>query len=85
MKARALGNADAFEGTETTFLGHKIASPIWLAPTAYHKFAHPEGELATARACSNTKTLQCLSHYSHYSIEDVAEVSTNNILISQAY
>ena len=67
LKARALGNADAFEGTETTFLGHKMASPICIAPTAFHKLAHPDGELATARAADSTKTLQCLSSWSNCS------------------
>ena len=38
--------------TETTVLGHKISSPICLAPTAMQKMAHPEGECATSRAAA---------------------------------
>ena len=33
----------------TTILGNKIDFPICVAPTALHKFAHPDGEVATAK------------------------------------
>src|SRR5262245_40819579 len=36
----------------TTVLGTEVASPIQLAPTAYQKLAHRDGELATARAAA---------------------------------
>ena len=42
-----------FEGTETTFLGELIKTPISIASTAFHKMAHPDGEIATARAANN--------------------------------
>src|SRR5687767_5574458 len=32
----------------TTVLGTTVATPILIAPTAYHRLAHPDGELATA-------------------------------------
>ena len=35
--------------TSTTILGERIDFPVCLAPTAAHKMAHPDGELATAR------------------------------------
>jgi (S)-2-hydroxy-acid oxidase len=35
LKARALTNADNWEGTQTSILGHKISSPICIAPTAF--------------------------------------------------
>ncbi|KAK7290744.1 hypothetical protein RIF29_05382 [Crotalaria pallida] len=39
----------------TTVLGCNIFSPIMIAPTAMHKLAHPEGEVATAKvAACNT-------------------------------
>ena len=85
LKARALGNADAFENTETTILGHKIKSPICLAPAAFHKLAHPEGEKATARAAERTGTLQCLSSWSNYSLEEVAEAAPDGLRIFQVY
>ncbi|KAI6691589.1 hypothetical protein NL676_028417 [Syzygium grande] len=36
----------------TTILGYNVAAPIMIAPTALHKLAHPEGEVATARAAA---------------------------------
>lgn len=35
--------------TATTILGHKINSPICVAPTAFHGMAHDDAEKATAR------------------------------------
>jgi 4-hydroxymandelate oxidase len=45
----------------TTVLGHPWAHPIAVAPTAFHKLATPEGELATATAAALTETTYCLS------------------------
>uniref|UniRef100_M1C3K8 (S)-2-hydroxy-acid oxidase n=1 Tax=Solanum tuberosum TaxID=4113 RepID=M1C3K8_SOLTU len=36
----------------TTILGHKTSAPIMIAPTAKHKLAHHEGEVATARGAA---------------------------------
>ncbi|MEV0384942.1 aminotransferase class I/II-fold pyridoxal phosphate-dependent enzyme [Nonomuraea sp. NPDC050643] len=36
--------------TKTEILGRVWAAPIGIAPLAYHTLAHPEGEVATARA-----------------------------------
>ncbi|THG06712.1 hypothetical protein TEA_029495 [Camellia sinensis var. sinensis] len=41
----------------TTVLGFKISMPIMIAPTAMQKMAHPEGEVATARAASAAGTI----------------------------
>ncbi|KAH7846176.1 hypothetical protein Vadar_010801 [Vaccinium darrowii] len=41
----------------TTILGHPISAPIMIAPTSFHKLAHPEGEVATARAAAACKTI----------------------------
>jgi (S)-2-hydroxy-acid oxidase len=60
--------------TSSTMLGTPVAMPVGFAPTAAHKLAHPDGELASARATSEAKTLMCLSTLSTYSIEEVAEV-----------
>ncbi|EEC78044.1 hypothetical protein OsI_17480 [Oryza sativa Indica Group] len=38
-------------------LGYNISMPIMIAPTALHKLAHPEGELATARAAAAAETI----------------------------
>ncbi|XP_074577845.1 glycolate oxidase 3-like [Curcuma longa] len=55
----------------TTVLGFKISMPIMIAPTAMQKMAHPEGELATARAASAANTIMILSSWSTSSVEEV--------------
>ncbi|MGH2734632.1 MAG: alpha-hydroxy acid oxidase [Actinomycetota bacterium] len=61
--------------TATTFLGSDVALPVGLAPAAVHKLAHPDGELASARAARDAGVLMCLSTLSNYSIEEVAAAS----------
>jgi len=56
----------------TTVLGYKISMPIMVAPTAFQKMAHPEGEYATARAASAANTAMVLSSWSTSSVEEVA-------------
>jgi isopentenyl diphosphate isomerase/L-lactate dehydrogenase-like FMN-dependent dehydrogenase len=60
----------------TTVLGQEISMPILVAPTAFHQMAHPEGEVATARATGKADTVMILSTLSTCSLEDVlAEAS----------
>ena len=60
----------------TTVLGQKISFPVMIAPAGGHKVAHPEGELATARAASAAGTIMALSTSSNYSMEEVARAGT---------
>lgn len=62
--------------TSATILGQKVASPILIAPTAYHKLAHPEGESATARAAAEAGTIMTVSTLATTRLEDVASAST---------
>ncbi|KAK9228888.1 hypothetical protein WN944_021845 [Citrus x changshan-huyou] len=59
----------------TTILDYKISAPIIIAPTALHKLANPEGEVATARAAASCNTIMVLSFTSSSSIEEVAASS----------
>jgi isopentenyl diphosphate isomerase/L-lactate dehydrogenase-like FMN-dependent dehydrogenase len=47
--------------TATTVLGTKVSLPILIAPLALQRMAHPDGELATARAAAAAGTIMCLS------------------------
>jgi 4-hydroxymandelate oxidase len=58
----------------TTVLGEPWPFPIGLAPTAFHKLAHPDGELATARAAAGLGATMVLSTVSTIRLEDVAAV-----------
>ncbi|MGI8506319.1 MAG: alpha-hydroxy acid oxidase [Solirubrobacteraceae bacterium] len=42
-------------------LGRRRPHPVLIAPTAFQRLAHVEGELATARAAAATGTTMCLS------------------------
>ncbi len=52
-------------------LGARLAMPVQLAPTATQKMAHPDGELAAARAAAAAGIAYSLSTLSTVSIEDV--------------
>jgi 4-hydroxymandelate oxidase len=54
-------------------LGIECASPILIAPTAFHRLAHPDGEAATARAAARAGTILILSMASTTAVERVAE------------
>lgn len=56
----------------TTLLGYNLHSPIMIAPTGMHKLAHPEGEVATARAAAACNTIMVLSFSSMCTLEEVA-------------
>ncbi|MDR3003081.1 MAG: alpha-hydroxy-acid oxidizing protein [Acidovorax sp.] len=58
--------------TRSTLLGHTLESPILLAPVAYHRLVHPEGELATMRAVMALQTGMVVSTLSSHTLEDIA-------------
>jgi len=55
----------------TTVLGQRISMPIAIAPTAFHKLACPEGEIAAAKAAKAAGTLFILSSLSNTAMESV--------------
>jgi 4-hydroxymandelate oxidase len=55
-------------------LGRELALPIGIAPVAAQALAHPDGELAMARAAAEAGALFCLSTVSSRSLEEVAAV-----------
>lgn len=63
-----VGRVDA----RTTFLGAEVALPVATAPMAAHGLAHPDAEIATARAAAAARIPFTLSTVSSRSIEEVA-------------
>jgi 4-hydroxymandelate oxidase len=53
-------------------LGVRVPSPLLVAPTALHRMAHDEGEVATARAAGACELPMVLSSLSTCTIESVA-------------
>jgi L-lactate dehydrogenase (cytochrome) len=68
---RGVGTVDP----STTLLGRPLPLPLVLAPTGFTRMAHPEGELAVARAADRAGLPYTLSTLGTRSIEDVAAVS----------
>lgn len=70
-------------------LGSQASMPILIAPTAFHRLAHADGELATARAAALAGTIMIVSMASTTAIEDVAaaarEVAPDPALWFQLY
>ncbi|XP_037033494.1 peroxisomal (S)-2-hydroxy-acid oxidase GLO3-like [Bradysia coprophila] len=58
--------------TSTKVFEFNSSMPIGIAPTAMHKMAHDDGEIATAKAAGKLGTIFILSTLSTTSIEDVA-------------
>lgn len=68
---RVLGDLDG-AGAGTSLLGRRLAHPILLAPVAFQKLAHPDGEMATALAAAAQGAGMVLSSQSSVAVEDVA-------------
>lgn len=54
-----------------SLLGHRSPAPLVIAPMAFQRLAHPEGELATARAAAGLGLTMTLSTFSTVSLEEV--------------
>ncbi len=58
----------------TTVLGQPIALPLMVAPMASQRMAHPDGELATARAAAAAGTMMVVSTSTMVPIEEIGAV-----------
>jgi 4-hydroxymandelate oxidase len=63
----------------TVVLGEKIAMPVMVAPTAFHRLAHALGEIATVRAAGTAGTIMILSTLSNTAIEDVVAAASGPV------
>ncbi len=59
--------------------GTTLDYPILIAPTAYHKLVHADGELATVHAASLTRTWMTVSTQASVALEDIARTSTTTL------
>jgi isopentenyl diphosphate isomerase/L-lactate dehydrogenase-like FMN-dependent dehydrogenase len=57
--------------TATSVIGQDVSMPVLVAPTALHRLAHPEGEIATARGAAAVGTVMCLSTVSSASPAEI--------------
>lgn len=54
--------------------GHELGLPVLVAPMAYQRLAHPQGELALARAAAAAGSLYVASTLSTFTLEEIAGV-----------
>jgi isopentenyl diphosphate isomerase/L-lactate dehydrogenase-like FMN-dependent dehydrogenase len=59
--------------TATTVLGQELSMPLIVAPVAFQRVAHPDGELGMARAAHAAGTAMCLSTLATTAPAEVAE------------
>lgn len=76
LKPRVLVDVSRVD-TRIGLLGQSLEFPIVLAPTAYHKLAHPEGELATVRGAGAASATLIVSSYATTAIEQIANAATH--------
>jgi 4-hydroxymandelate oxidase len=57
---------------EVALLGSRASMPVLIAPTAFHRLAHPDGERATARAAAAAGTVMIASMAATVAIEEIA-------------
>src|ERR1700752_858301 len=75
LRPRAMINVQ-HRDLSVSILGDTLSLPICIAPSAFHKLMHPDGELATARAAGTAGTVMCLSIMSTVSLEEVAAAAS---------
>lgn len=61
--------------TACRLLDQELAFPLIVAPIAFQRMAHPDGEIGMARAVSRSGSLMVLSTTSTYSIASVSEAA----------
>jgi len=69
----------------TTVLGSDMALPVLVAPTAFQRMAHPEGETAMARGAAAAGAVMCLSTAATATIEEVAAAAPHGSRWFQLY
>ena len=83
LRPRVLADVSAID-TSITLFGETLPSPVLLAPVAYQRLFHDEGECAVARGASAAGAVYVMSTASNCTVEDVA-ASTNAPLWLQLY
>ncbi|MGD6965729.1 alpha-hydroxy acid oxidase [Rossellomorea vietnamensis] len=71
--------------TSINMFGKRISSPVMLAPIGVQTIAHPEGELAAARAASSMNTPFVVSTVSSYSMEEISKQMGSSMRWFQLY
>jgi 4-hydroxymandelate oxidase len=65
----------ATRNLELVLLGCRSSMPVLIAPTAFHRLAHPDGECATARAAASSGIIMIASMASTVAIDAIANAA----------
>lgn len=76
LRYRVLRDAST-QSLACSILGHRHDWPVLVAPTAFQRMAHPDGEVATARAADACRTAMVLSTLATTPMESVAAATTH--------
>lgn len=71
--------------TATTVLGAPVSMPVLVAPMAYQRLAHDDGERATARAAAACGTAMIVSTLATVSLEEVGTAAPSALRWFQLY
>lgn len=55
----------------TTVFGRNAAFPLGVSPAGLQAMAHPDGELATSRACARAGIPMAISSFANYAVADI--------------
>ena len=84
LRPRVLRDVAAVS-TATTVLGVEAPTPVMVAPMAYHRLAHPDGEAASAAAAAAAGAVYVLSTQATMSVEEVAAAAPDSLRWFQVY
>ena len=74
LKPRVLRDVSHLD-TTIELLGQKMEHPILLAPAAYHKLFHRQGELATVRGAGKAAATLVVSSFATIALEEIARAA----------
>jgi 4-hydroxymandelate oxidase len=65
--------------TQSKLFGQEMPHPILLAPAAYHRLLHPDGELATVRGAGAAGATMVVSTVATVPIEDIVQAASQPV------
>ena len=75
LRPRALIDVSKID-TRVRLFGQELPHPVLLAPTAYHRLVHGDGELATARGAGAAQATFVVSTMATFAVEEIAREAT---------
>ncbi|GGM09678.1 alpha-hydroxy acid oxidase [Dactylosporangium sucinum] len=80
LRPRVLAGVSEVD-TSVELFGTRYATPLGVAPTAYHRLVDAEGEVATARGAGAAGALFVVGMFASRTLEEIAEASSSELWI----